>query len=72
LAISTPAVVIAIGMAAVVIVVGMAVVIFVYVTAFARIGFGIALNDFVQFASVEPNASALRTIINFDALPIAD
>jgi hypothetical protein len=30
-----------------------------------------ALDDLVEFTSVEPNTTALRTIINFDALALS-
>lgn len=31
---------------------------------------GVPFDDLVEFASIEPNPPALRTIIDFDALPI--
>ena len=31
---------------------------------------GAALDDFVEFAAVQPDSAALRAIIDFDALPL--
>lgn len=40
-----------------------------YVPAIGQFGER-ALNDFLQFAPVEPYATAFRTVINFHALPL--
>jgi hypothetical protein len=36
-----------------------------------RFGRGTALDDLVEFAAVEPDAAALRAVIDLDTLPVA-
>src|SRR5918998_3441678 len=41
-----------------------------WVAAHIALGQGNPLNDFVEFAAVEPHTPAVRTVIHFDALTI--
>lgn len=50
------------------------VILFVWIVLWRCIGLGCeilrTLNDFIEFAAVEPYAAALRAVVNFNPLPV--